>query len=175
MPAIRSASPADIPAIQSIYAHAVLNGTASWEYDPPDAAEMTRRMTAIVEAGFPYLVAEEAGRVLGYAYAGPYRPRAAYRWTCEDSIYIAPEAQGRGLGRPLLTGLIDRCTAMGLRQMIAVIGDSNSLPSIKLHTTMGFTRSGVMRSAGFKFGRWLDQVLMQRALGEGDSTPAAPR
>jgi phosphinothricin acetyltransferase len=165
---IRLATPDDIPAIQPIYAHAVLHGTASWEWTPPDEAELARRMAAIRDAGFPYLVAEAEGRVLGYAYAGAYRPRAAYRWTCEDSIYIAPNAQGRGVGRLLLAALIEQCTGVGLRQMVAVIGDQNSQPSIRLHAALGFTHSGLIRSAGFKQGRWLDQVLMQRPLGSGD-------
>jgi len=165
---IRPATPVDIASIHPIYAHAVLHGTASWEWTPPNEAELARRMAAIREGGFPYLVAEAEGRVVGYAYAGAYRPRAAYRWTCEDSIYIAPDAQGRGVGRLLLAALIEECAASGLRQMVAVIGDQNSQPSIRLHAAMGFAHSGLIRSAGFKQGRWLDQVLMQRPLGPGD-------
>lgn len=171
---LRTATPADIAQIQPIYAHAVLHGTASWEWEPPDAAEMTRRMAALVEAGWPYIVAKIDNRILGYAYAGAYRPRAAYKWTCEDSIYIAPDAQGKGVGRLLLTELIERCTAMGLRQMVAIIGDSNSQPSIKLHASMGFAHSGLIHAAGFKHGKWLDQVLMQRALGDGDASLPTP-
>lgn len=173
-PVIRPAQLADIAQIQPIYAHAVLHGTASWEWEPPDEAETTRRMVALTDASWPYIVAKTDNRILGYAYAGAYRPRAAYKWTCEDSIYIAPDAQGKGVGRLLLAELIDRCTAMGLRQMVAVIGDSNSQPSIKLHTSMGFTRSGLIHAAGFKHGKWLDQVLMQRPLGDGDTSLPAP-
>ena len=165
---IRPAAPSDIAAIQAIYAHAVVHGAASWEWTAPDGAELARRMTTIRDSGYPYLVAEAEGRVLGYAYAGAYRPRAAYRWTCEDSIYIAPDVQGRGVGRLLLGALVEQCAAMGLRQMVAVIGDQNSQPSIRLHASMGFIHSGLIRSAGFKHGRWLDQVLMQRPLGPGD-------
>ncbi len=168
---IRPATPADLPEIHRIYAHAVIHGTASWEWEPPALDEMQRRMEAILAAGYPYLAAESDGQIFGYAYAGAYRPRAAYRWTCEDSIYIAPEAQGRGVGRQLLGALIDQCTAQGLRQMVAVIGDANSAPSIRLHTAMGFAPAGQIRSAGFKHGRWLDQMLMQRPLGESSTTP----
>jgi L-amino acid N-acyltransferase YncA len=170
-PLVRLAAATDAAAIQAIYAHAVAHGTASWEWEAPTLEEMTRRIEAILDQGFPWLVAEEASRTLAYAYAGPYRPRAAYRWTCEDSIYVAPDAQGRGVGRLLLAGLIERCEAMGLRQMVAVIGDTASLPSIRLHEALGFTRAGIIRSAGFKHGRWLNQVLMQRALGAGDGSP----
>jgi phosphinothricin acetyltransferase len=170
---IRPARPSDIARIQPIYAHAVTHGTASWEWEAPDEAEMTRRMAALLEGGFPYSVVEEDGAIRGYAYAGPYRPRAAYRWTCEDSIYIAPDAQGRGLGRLLLADLIAVTTSQGFRQMVAIIGDSNSAPSIGLHTAMGFQPAGIIRSCGYKHGRWLDQVLMQRALGPGDATPPA--
>jgi L-amino acid N-acyltransferase YncA len=164
---LRLATPDDIPAIHRIYSHAVINGTASWEWEPPSADEMLRRMTAICDGGYPWIVATSEEAVLGYAYAGAYRPRAAYRWTCEDSIYIAPEAQGQGLGRLLLTDLVSRCTSLGFRQMVAVIGDANSTPSVRLHTAMGFAPAGLIRNAGFKHGRWLDQVLMQRELGDG--------
>lgn len=167
---LRDVAPADLPSIRAIYAHAVTHGTASWEWEPPSLEELDRRKQAIVDAGFPWIVAAEAGQVLGYAYASSYRPRAAYRWTCEDSIYIAPDAQGRGLGRLLLSDLISRCTVLGFRQMVAIVGDANSRPSVSLHTAMGFTPAGVIRNAGFKHGRWLDQVLMQRELGAGSST-----
>lgn len=167
---LRSVAPADFPSVHAIYAHAVLHGTASWEWEPPTVGELERRAQAILDGDFPWIVAESEGRLLGYAYAGPYRPRAAYRWTCEDSIYIAPDAQGRGLGRLLLADLISRCTALGLRQMVAVIGDANSRPSIGLHAAMGFAPAGTICNAGFKHGRWLDQVLMQRELGPGSST-----
>jgi len=167
---LRDVSPADLPAIHAIYAHAVTHGTASWEWEPPSPDELGRRMQAIRDAAFPWIVAEDAGRVLGYAYASSYRPRAAYRWTCEDSIYIAPDMQGRGLGRLLLSDLIARCTSLGLRQMVAIVGDANSRPSVSLHTAMGFTPAGAIRNAGFKHGRWLDQILMQRELGAGSTT-----
>ena len=173
---IRPALALDIPAIARIYAHAVENGTASWEYDAPDETEMARRLAVLAEGGFPWLVAEptdseRGGDLLGYAYAGPYRPRAAYRWTVEDSVYIAPDAQGAGVGRALLSELIAISTQRGWRQMVAVIGDRASLASIALHRSHGFREAGVIRAAGWKNGRWLDQVLMQRALGEGDEAP----
>lgn len=168
---IRPSSETDIPAITAIYRPAVLTGTASFEYEPPDETEMTRRRASILAEGFPYLVAEENGRVMGYAYAGKYRPRAAYRYTVEDSIYVAPEAQGKGVGRLLLGQLIAECEKRGLRQMIAVIGDIGSKGSIALHLAMGFTHAGHIRAIGWKSGRWLDQILMQRPLGRGDGEP----
>jgi phosphinothricin acetyltransferase len=170
MPLIRPASPADIPAITAIYRPAVLHGTASFEVDPPDEAEMRRRFDALTGAGFPHVVAELEGRVAGYAYAGAYRPRPAYRFSVEDSIYVAPDAQRRGVGQALLSHLIETCTLSGFRQMIAVIGDSAQHASIGLHRRNGFTFSGTIHSVGFKHGRWLDGVIMQRALGEGDTT-----
>jgi len=172
-PSIRPAVAADIPAITTIYAHAVLHGTASWELDPPDEAEMLRRFKAIAAGGYPYLIAEEAGRLLGYAYAGAYRPRPAYRSTVENSIYIAPDSQGRGVGGALLDALMQECTRRGFRQMIAVIGDGTgaSLGSRRLHERAGFRLIGVAEKVGFKHGRWLDQMLMQKDLGEGDHTP----
>jgi phosphinothricin acetyltransferase len=166
---LRQATPADIPEITAIYADAVLHGTASWEWEPPGEDEMLRRMKALTEAGFPYLAAEQDGRVLGYAYAGPYRPRAAYKWIVEDSVYIAPDAKGKGVGKALVSELIAICEGQGFRQMIAVIGDSASAGSIALHRSLGFTDAGLIRSAGWKHGRWLNQVLMQRALGAGDT------
>jgi phosphinothricin acetyltransferase len=169
--AVRPSRPGDIPEIAAIYAHAVLHGTASFELDPPDGAEMARRRLALVEAGLPYLVAEEEDRVLGYAYAGPYRPRPAYRSTVEDSIYVAPDAQGRGVGRALLSALIEACEALDFRLMIAVIGDAGSRGSVGLHAAMGFTRVGAFEPVGYKHGRWLATVLMQRVLGPGASTP----
>ncbi len=172
-PSIRAATPADIPAIAAIYAHAVLYGTASWEMEPPDGAEMLRRYEAILAGGYPYLVAEQDGAILGYAYAGAYRPRPAYRSTVENSIYIAPQAQGLGLGRLLLDALMRDCAARGFRQMIAVIGDGTgaSIGSRRLHERAGFRLIGVAEKVGFKHGRWLDQMLMQKELGEGDRTP----
>lgn len=165
--------PADLPTIQAIYAHAVINGTASFELDPPDLAEMTRRFEALTTGGFPYLVAHEGDRVLGYAYAGAYRARPAYRGTLEDSVYIAPEAKGRGLGKALLTALITEAEARGFRQMIAVIGGSGHMASIKLHEALGFEHIGALKNVGYKHDQWLDTVFMQRALGEGDTTPLA--
>jgi phosphinothricin acetyltransferase len=166
---VRPAADADLPAVQAIYAHHVLHGSASFETVPPDLAEMTRRHADITRRGMPYLVAEVGGEVLGYAYAGPYRPRAAYRFTLEDSVYVAEGAAGRGVGRRLLDRLIADATALGYRQMLAVIGDSGNLGSIVLHQRAGFTHLGTLQSVGFKFGRWLDVVLMQRALGTCDA------
>jgi L-amino acid N-acyltransferase YncA len=169
-PSIRAAGAADILAISRIYAHAVRHGTASFELEPPDEAEMARRQRALLEGGFPYLVAELDGAVAGYAYAGPYRARPAYRFSVEDSIYVAAEAHRRGVGRALLDRLIVESEARGFRQMIAVIGDSAQLSSIELHRAAGFRLIGAIESVGFKFGRWLDSVLMQRPLGPGAST-----
>jgi phosphinothricin acetyltransferase len=165
---IRDATSADIPAITRIYAHAVRHGTASFELDPPDEAEMARRQRALIDGGFPYIVAERDAAVLGYAYAGLYRVRPAYRHTVEDSIYIAPEAHRQGIGRMLLDALIARCTDSGFRQMIAVIGDSTlQTPSIALHAAAGFRLIGTLDAVGYKHGRWLDSVYMQRPLGAG--------
>jgi phosphinothricin acetyltransferase len=178
--AIRNARPEDLPQIQKIYAHHVLNGLASFEEAAPDVAEMNRRFEATLARGLPYLTAEAAQRegtgleILGYAYAGPYRPRPAYRFSVENSVYVAPGMEGRGVGRALLEALIARCTALGLRQMIAVIGDSDHLPSIAFHESLGFTQIGTLRAVGFKFGRWVDSVILQRPLGSGGETPPAP-
>ena len=169
-PTIRPATLSDIPAVTRIYAHAVETGTASFELTPPDQAEMTRRMNALLDGGFPYLAAEVDGAVAGYAYAGAYRPRPAYRFTLEDSVYIAPEAQGRGIGSALLPALVEESAARGFRQMIAVIGDSEQAASIALHARAGFYYVGTQPNTGFKFGRWLDTVLMQRPLGSGSTT-----
>lgn len=170
---IRPAAAADIPAITAIYADAVLHGTASWELAPPDEAEMLRRHEAILAGGYPYLVAERDGILLGYAYAGAYRPRPAYRATVENSIYIAPDAQGAGVGSALLEALMCACTKSGFRQMIAVIGDGTgaSVGSRRLHERAGFHLIGVAEKVGYKHGRWLDQMLMQKELGQGDATP----
>jgi phosphinothricin acetyltransferase len=167
---IRPVRPVDIVAITRIYAHAVRHGTASFELDPPDINEMTRRLDALIAGDFPYLVAEASGEILGYAYAGPYRARPAYRFTVEDSVYIAPEAQRRGLGRLLLKRLIVESETRDYRQMIAVIGDSAQHASIALHKTLGFRMIGTFESVGWKFGRWLDSVLMQRPLGQGTAS-----
>ncbi len=167
---IRPATAADVPAMTAIYAPAVRGGRASWEYEPPDVAEMTRRHAAIIGGGYPYLVAEIGGAVAGYAYASGYRARIGYRWTVEDSIYVAQDAQGRGVGRALLMALIRRSEAAGFRQMLAVIGDSANVASTALHRRAGFTFCGTLHGIGFKHGRWLDSVLMQRALGDGETT-----
>jgi L-amino acid N-acyltransferase YncA len=172
MPAvsIREVTFADIPAITRIYAEAVKHGTASFELEPPDQAEMSRRMQALLEGGFPYIAAEIDGVLVGYAYAGPYRPRPAYRFSVEDSIYIDPAAQRKGVGRALLEHLIEDCERRGFRQMIAVIGDSAQAPSIELHRALGFRMIGNIENVGYKFDRWLDSVLMQRPLGAGATT-----
>ncbi len=167
---IRAAAAADLAAITAIYDHAVRTGTATFELEPPTLAEMTTRFDNLTGAGFPYVVAITEGRVAGYAYAGPYRPRPAYRFTVENSVYLPPEAQRRGIGLRLLTALIDESTARGFRQMIAVIGDSANAGSIGVHTRAGFEMIGTHRNVGFKFGRWLDTVMMQRELGKGGST-----
>lgn len=168
---IRAATLADLPAITAIYGHAVLNGTASYEYDAPLLDEMTRRYDAIIAGNFPYLVAYSADKVLGYAYASHFRTRPAYRFMVEDSIYIAPDAQGLGIGTLLLAELLARCEAQGFRQMIAVIGDAaTNLASARLHALMGFTECGRIKGSGFKFNRWCDTLLMQRALNGGIDT-----
>jgi len=165
---IRTANFADFPAIQAIYAHHVLHGLASFEVDPPNVAEMRSRFEAITGAGYPYLAAVDGGLVLGYAYASAYRTRPAYRYTVEDSVYVAVNAVGRGIGRQLLARLIAECDSRGYRQMLAVIGDSANAASIELHRTCGFAVSGTLHSVGFKFGRWVDSVIMQLELGDGD-------
>ena len=167
---IRPATLADIPAITRIYAQSVSTGTASFELEPPDEAEMARRMQALFDGGYPYIVAEIGGAIAGYAYAGSYRPRPAYRFSVEDSIYVDPNAQRRGVGRVLLEHLIEECERRGFRQMIAVIGDSAQTPSIELHRALGFRMVGTVENVGYKFGRWLDSVNMQRALGPGATT-----
>ena len=167
---IRESTDADVAAIEAIYAHHVLNGLASFEETPPDVGEIARRRAALVDDGFPHLVAVADGEVAGFAYASGFRPRPAYRYTVEDSVYVAPEVTGRGTGRALLAALIERCTRLGYRQMVAVIGDSANHPSIALHESLGFRRAASFRSVGFKFGRWVDVVVLQRALGEGDET-----
>lgn len=165
---LRDACADDLPSIQAIYAHHVLHGTASFELEPPSLEEMHKRWQTITGAGLPYRVATEGGRVVGYAYATPYRPRPGYRFSVEDSIYVHHNAAGQGIGRALLAELIADCTAQGYRQMLASIGDSGNAASCGLHAAQGFERAGVFRSVGFKFGRWLDVVLMQRTLGDGD-------
>ena len=167
---IRPATPDDIAAVTRIYADAVLSGTASFEIEPPDEAEMTRRQAALLNNGYPYLTAEIEGVVAGYAYAGPYRNRPAYKWSVEDSIYVAPQMHRKGIGGLLLARLVAESTQRGFRQMIAVIGDSAQIGSIAVHERAGFNHIGTLRSVGFKHGKWLDTVLMQRALGKGNTT-----
>jgi L-amino acid N-acyltransferase YncA len=173
-PEIRPATNADLPAVTGIYEHAVLQGTATFELIPPDLAEMTRRFNALMDGGFPYFVATLDGDVVGYAYAGPYRPRPAYRFTVENSVYLQPAIHRRGIGLKLLQRLIAECEARGFRQMIAVIGDSANSGSIGVHRKCGFAMIGTHPDVGFKFGRWLDTVMMQRALGAGAATLPGP-
>ncbi|WP_026379925.1 GNAT family N-acetyltransferase [Afifella pfennigii] len=177
---VRAARESDIDAITAIYADAVLTGAASYELEPPDGAEMLARLRAVTAGGHPYLVAEKDGRILGYAYAGPFRARPAYRYLVEDAVYIDRTAHRRGVGRLLLAALIEEAERRGFRQMLAVIGDgANHAASIGLHEALGFSHAGNIKGSGFKFGRWLDTVLMQKALGKGDTTspdrePGAP-
>ena len=167
---IRPAAPQDLPAIHAIYAHHVMHGLASFEEAPPALEEIRWRFEDVTKQGFPYLVAEEKGEILGYGYCSLYRTRSAYRYTLEDSIYVKQGMQGKGVGKALLKELIARSEALGYRQIIAVIGDSANAGSIKLHASLGFVRAGVLRSTGFKFGRWVDSVYMQLPLGNGDGT-----
>jgi phosphinothricin acetyltransferase len=169
-PLLRPAAATDMPAVTDIYRDAVLHGTASFEIEPPTEEEMLRRFRAIVDGGYPYLVAEIGGAVAGYAYVGPYRTRPAYRFTVENSVYIAPAAQGKGVGRALLLALIQACTVQRYRLMIAVIGDSGHHASIGLHRQLGFRFCGTLHAVGYKFSRWLDSVIMELPLGEGGST-----
>lgn len=170
-PAIRDSSEPDVGEIQAIYAHHVRHGLASFEETPPDAAEIARRRAEVLRLGLPYLVAEAEGRVVGYAYATPYRARSAYRYTLENSVYVREGLQGRGVGRALLEALVARCERGPWRQMVAVIGDSANAASIALHRACGFETVGTLRAVGFKFGRWVDSVFMQRALGRGEGAP----
>jgi len=167
---VRPAQDSDGEAILAIYAHHVLHGLGTFEETPPSAAEMAARRTAVLAQGLPYLVAEEAGAVLGFAYAGRFNARAAYRYTVEDSVYIAPDAIGKGVGKALLTRLLDDCAALGMRQMMAVVGDSGNEASLALHRSLGFIRQGVGKSLGFKHGRWVDIVWLQKSLNGGDAT-----
>jgi L-amino acid N-acyltransferase YncA len=169
-PIIRPAALADIPAITAIYAYAVKHGTATFEIEPPDEREMADRFRTLAEGHFPYLAAERNGTVLGYAYAGLYRARIAYRYTLENSIYVAPDCHRQGIGRALMEMLIREASARGFRQMVAVIGDSAQIASITLHRATGFEMVGTLAAVGFKFNRWLDTVLMQRSLGDGAET-----
>lgn len=174
---IRRVAAADIDAIAAIYRDEVLTGTASYELIPPDAAEMRGRVEGLVGQGYPYLVIETGGAVAGFAYAGPFRARPAYAWMAETSIYLAPAARGRGEGTRLLSRLVETCEAGGFRQMLAVIGGADNLGSIRLHARAGFRQTGVIAASGYKFGRWIDTVLMQRSVGPGATDapdPAAP-
>jgi L-amino acid N-acyltransferase YncA len=167
---VRPALPDDLPAIQAIYAHHVRHGLATFEEEPPSADEIRRRFLEVAAKGLPWLAADFGGVIAGYGYCAPYRARSAYRYALEDSVYVREDYHGRGVGAALLEALIERCTALGYRQMIAVIGDSAHAASINLHASLGFLRVGTLRSVGFKFGRWVDSVLMQRALGPGDAS-----
>jgi len=166
---VRPVEDADMSAVSNIYADHVLHGKASFEETPPTEMDMCARRDALLDGGYPYLVAETDGQVVGYAYAGAYRSRPAYRNTVENSVYVAPGQEGNGVGTALLEGIIQRCEATGFRQMIAIIGDSGNAGSIALHTRCGFHPVGVMKSVGFKHGVWLDSVVMQRPLGPGDT------
>jgi L-amino acid N-acyltransferase YncA len=169
MPTIRSARDADIPAITAIYAHHVLHGTGTFETTPPTSEDMANRRADVLAKGLPYLVMEDAGQVLGFAYCNWFKPRPAYRFSAEDSIYMTPDTGGKGLGRQLLTELTIQAENVGVRKLIAVIGDSGNAGSIGVHRALGFTQVGVLKSCGWKFKRWLDVVLMEKALGAGDT------
>lgn len=168
---VRPATPGDAPAIAVIYAEHVKNGTASFEETPPSTADMTARMRAILDKGYPWVVVEDGGRILAYAYAGPYHHRSAYRYTAEDSVYVAEHARGRGYGKAALKAVIDGCKAMGVRRLLALIGDSNNAASIALHRSLGFQPCGTLPAVGYKLGKWLDVVLMHLPLNGGDETP----
>ena len=172
MVSIRDSRDEDVPAIAALYGHWVTHGLASFELAPPGSEEMARRRLAVLAAGYPYIVAEAGdGRLLGYAYASAYRPRPAYRFAVENSVYVAPDAGRGGVGTALLAALIERCTAAGFRLMVAVIGDSGNAPSIGLHARAGFRHAGLVPAVGWKHGRWVDSVLMTRPLGEGSAAP----
>ncbi|MBB4278778.1 GNAT family N-acetyltransferase [Rhizobium mongolense] len=169
---LRDATPSDLPAIAEVYRESVLNGVASYEIIPPSESEMAARFSANTSLGYPYIAAvDENGALLGYAYASAFRTRPAYRWIVEDSIYLAPAARGLGIGRALLTALISRCTELGFRQMVAIVGGAHPA-SIALHRALGFEETGLLKGTGYKHGRWLDTMIMQRPLGDGkDSDP----
>lgn len=172
---LRAASDADVAAITAIYAHHVLHGTGTFELTPPDEGEIRGRLRAIDERGLPWLVAERAGEVVGYAYAGPFRTRPAYDWIVEDSVYVREDWSGRGVGTALLRDVIDQCVELGYRQMVSLIGDSANEGSVRLHRRLGFEEVGTFRSVGWKQGRWLDVVMMQKELGAGDKESAGER
>lgn len=173
-PQIRASTDADVDAIAAIYRHHVLHGTGTFEIDPPSPAEMAARRADVLGKGLPFLVAQQHGQVLGFAYCNWFKPRPAYRFSAEDSIYLAPQAAGRGIGRQLLAELADQALACGVRKLIAVIGDSDNAASIRVHRALGFADVGVIRSCGWKFNRWLDIVLMEKPLGAGDRLPPEP-
>jgi L-amino acid N-acyltransferase YncA len=173
MPTIRPSVPEDIPAITAIYAHHVLHGTGTFEIDVPSETDMANRRLDVLSKGLPYLVASDGGRVLGFAYCNWFKPRPAYRFSAEDSIYLAPDSLGQGLGRTLLTELAAQAERVGVRKLIAVIGDSANAGSIGVHHSVGFDHVGVLKSCGWKFDRWLDVVLMEKPLGSGNTTPAS--
>jgi len=169
-PEIRPVRPGDLAEMQAIYAHHVLHGTGSFEEIPPSVEEMSERVEHVTDQGWPWLVAEDATGVLGYCYVTRFRPRAAYRFCAENAVYVRADVRGQGVGKALVAQLIADATAAGFRQMIAVIGDSENVGSIGVHASLGFQRAGTLRSVGWKAGRWLDTVYMERALGEGDET-----
>ena len=170
---LRPSTDADVPAITAIYAHHVLHGTGTFETTPPTQAEMTTRRLDVLARGLPYLVAERGGKVLGFAYCQWFKPRPAYRYSAEDSIYLHPEVARQGLGKQLLAALVHQAEAAGVRKLIAVIGDSGNAGSIGVHRSLGFTRVGVIANCGWKFDRWLDIVLMEKVIGAGAGTPPA--
>jgi L-amino acid N-acyltransferase YncA len=168
---VRPATEADAEALAAIYGDAVLHGFGTFEEIAPSPADMDARRRAVQDRGLPYLVAEDGGGVLGFAYAGPFRPRAAYRYTLEDSVYVSPDAKGKGVGRAVLSAVIQACEALGVRQLMAIVGDSGNSGSIALHRALGFEQTGIGRSVGFKHGRWVDIVHMQKPLNGGDTLP----
>ena len=168
---IRPSRDEDLPAIAAIYAHHVLHGTGSFETDPPGVADMGARRADVLSKGLPYLVAEQDGTIAGFAYCNWFKPRPAYRYSVEDSVYLAPDLQRRGLGRALLTELLTRCEATGIRKVMAIVGDSANAGSVGVHLALGFTQVGVIESCGWKFGAWRDIVIMQKTLGAGDTQP----
>ena len=171
MPLIRPSSDADLPAITAIYAHHVLHGTGSFETEPPSVADMMARRADVLSKGLPYLVVEQDGKIAGFAYGNWFKPRPAYRYSVEDSIYMAPDLQGKGLGRVLLTELMARFEAAGIRKVMAIVGDSANTGSVGIHLALGFTQVGIVDSCGWKFGAWRDIVIMQKTLGLGDTQP----
>ena len=171
MPLIRPSSDADLPAITAIYAYHVLHGTGSFETEPPSVADMMARRADVLSKGLPYLVVEQDGKIAGFAYGNWFKPRPAYRYSVEDSIYMAPELQGKGLGRALLAELMARFEAVGIRKVMAIVGDSANTGSVGIHLALGFTQVGIVDSCGWKFGAWRDIVIMQKTLGLGNTQP----